>query len=99
MAAKRLGPVPGIGPHPGCLGFCLPRLIPTGPDRSHNSVLPEFVINGLAAVRKITGKHVLWASSGNLDVIVGSWQKRLRKLLNWLECPVVTPQIQGRFRS
>lgn len=45
-----------------------------------NSVLPEFVTNGLEATPKIMGKYFFWAGSGNLEVIVGSWQKRLRKL-------------------
>jgi integrase len=26
------------------------------------------------------GKHLFWAGTGKLEVIVGSWQKRLRKL-------------------
>ena len=26
------------------------------------------------------GKHFFWSGTGNLDIIVGSWQKRLRKL-------------------
>lgn len=29
---------------------------------------------------KTAGKHFFWAGSGNLEVIVGSWQRRLRKL-------------------
>ena len=45
-----------------------------------NSVLPEFVINGIEAMPKTAGKHFFWVGSGNLEVIVGSWQNRLRKL-------------------
>jgi integrase/recombinase XerD len=52
-----------------------------------NSVLPEFVLNGLVAMPKTTGKHFFWAGSGNLEVIVGSWQKRLRKLFKLAGVP------------
>jgi hypothetical protein len=29
---------------------------------------------------EVTGKYFFWSGTGNLDVIVGSWQRRLRKL-------------------
>lgn len=45
-----------------------------------NSVLPDFVIKCLEATPSVMGKHLFWAGMGNLEVIVGSWQKRLRKL-------------------
>jgi site-specific recombinase XerD len=45
-----------------------------------NSVLPDFVTSWLEATPKIMGKHFFWEGTGNLEVIVGSWQKRLRKL-------------------
>jgi integrase len=45
-----------------------------------NSVLPDFVIRCLEATPAVMGKHLFWAGTGNLEVIVGSWQKRLRKL-------------------
>jgi len=45
-----------------------------------NSVLPDFVIKCLEATPGVMGKHLFWAGTGNLEVIVGSWQKRLRKL-------------------
>jgi integrase len=45
-----------------------------------NSVLPEFVVRCLEATPSVMGKHLFWAGTGNLEVIVGSWQKRLRKL-------------------
>src|SRR6266850_2502077 len=45
-----------------------------------NSVLPDFVTRCLEATPGVMGKHLFWADTGNLEVIVGSWQKRLRKL-------------------
>jgi integrase/recombinase XerD len=45
-----------------------------------NSVLPDFVTSCLEATPRVMGKHLFWAGTGNLDIIVGSWQKRLRKL-------------------
>jgi hypothetical protein len=45
-----------------------------------NSVLPDFVTSWLEATPKIMGKHFFWEGTGNLEVIVGSWQKRLRKV-------------------
>jgi integrase len=52
-----------------------------------NSVLPEFVLNGLEAMPRTTGKHFFWAGCGNLEVIVGSWQKRLGKLFKLAGVP------------
>jgi integrase len=45
-----------------------------------NSVLPDFVIRRLEATSSVMGKHLFWEGTGNLEAIVGSWQKRLRKL-------------------
>jgi len=45
-----------------------------------NSVLPDFVIRCLEVTPSAMGKYLFWADTGNLEVIVGSWQKRLRKL-------------------
>ncbi len=55
-----------------------------------NTVLPDFVTTCLEAKRGVMGKHLFWAGTGNLEVIVGSWQKRLRKLFNYLGCLTVT---------
>jgi integrase/recombinase XerD len=33
------------------------------------------------------GKHLFWAGTGKLEVIVGSWQKRLRKLFKLAGVP------------
>jgi len=45
-----------------------------------NAVLPDFVTRCLEATPGVMGKHLFWPGTGNLEVIVGSWQKRLRKL-------------------
>jgi integrase/recombinase XerD len=34
----------------------------------------------IESVPKVRADHFFWAGTGNIDVIVGSWQKRLRKL-------------------
>jgi integrase/recombinase XerD len=52
-----------------------------------NTVLPEFVTNWLEATPKVMGKHFFWRGTGNLDVIVGSWQRRLRKLFGLAGVP------------
>jgi integrase/recombinase XerD len=61
-----------------------------------NSVLPEFVTHLLEASPKIMGKHFFWRGSRNLEVIVGSWQKRLRKLFKLAE---VSDGHAHRFRN
>jgi integrase/recombinase XerD len=45
-----------------------------------NAVLPNFVASLLEATPTVTEKYFFWSGTGNLDVIVGSWQRRLRKL-------------------
>ncbi len=45
-----------------------------------NLVLPDFVASWLEAMPRVMGNHFFWAGTGDLDTIVGSWQKRLRKL-------------------
>lgn len=45
-----------------------------------NTVLPEFVLRVLENSPLTTAKHYFWSGERNADVIVGSWQKRLRKL-------------------
>jgi integrase/recombinase XerD len=53
---------------------------PKKPESPVNIVLPNFVTSCLEAISRVIGKHFFWAGTGNLDTIVGSWQKRLRKL-------------------
>lgn len=52
-----------------------------------NIVLPNFVTSCLEAIPRVVGKHFFWAGTGNLDTIVGSWQKRLRKLFRLAGVP------------
>jgi integrase/recombinase XerD len=47
-----------------------------------SAVLPEFVASLLETSPKVAGKCFLWSGTGKLDVIVGSWQRRLRKLFS-----------------
>jgi integrase/recombinase XerD len=42
--------------------------------------MPAFVVNELESTPRVKDEHFFWAGAGNLDVAVGSWQKRLRKL-------------------
>jgi integrase len=43
-------------------------------------VIPDFVKNALESIPRVRDEHFFWAGVGKLEVIVGSWQKRLRKL-------------------
>jgi integrase len=61
-----------------------------------NTVLPDFVTSCLEATPGVMGKHLFWAGTGNLEVIVGSWQKRLRKLF---KLAGVTDGHAHRFRD
>lgn len=58
-----------------------------------NSVLPDFVISCLEATPCVMGKHLFWSGSGNVEVIVGSWQKRLRKLFKLAGVPGARPHM------
>ena len=52
-----------------------------------NTVLPDFVLEALAATPKVTDTHFFWNSKDKLDTIVGSWRKRLAKLFELAEIP------------
>jgi integrase/recombinase XerD len=43
-------------------------------------VLPDFVVQIVENIPRIASKYFFWNGIDNLDTIVGSWQKRLRKL-------------------
>ena len=43
-------------------------------------VLPGFVVAALASTQPTCGTSLFWNGAGNLETVVGSWQKRLRKL-------------------
>jgi integrase/recombinase XerD len=44
------------------------------------TVLPDFVVSVIAATPLLTPTHFFWNGADNLDCVVGSWQRRLRKL-------------------
>jgi integrase/recombinase XerD len=45
-----------------------------------NVLLPEFVAQSLSAVPRVTEERFFWNGVDSLDAVVGSWQRRLRKL-------------------
>lgn len=61
-----------------------------------NLVLPQFVLDVLDATPKLAGKYFFWPGTGNLEAIVGSWQRRLRKLFRIAEVANAHPH---RFRD
>jgi len=44
------------------------------------TVLPSFVVAALETIPRLTPTNFFWNSSDSLDAVVGSWQRRLRKL-------------------
>jgi integrase/recombinase XerD len=44
------------------------------------TVLPGFVVLALDTIPRLTPTHFFWQGTGDLDGVVGSWRKRLRKL-------------------
>lgn len=50
-------------------------------------VLPDFVTAVLESTPTVTNANFFWTGTGDLDVIVGSWQKRLRKLFRLANVP------------
>lgn len=44
------------------------------------TVVPNFVVRALEAVPRVTPTHFFWDGASSLEGVVGSWQKRLRKL-------------------
>jgi len=44
-------------------------------------VLPDFVVDALQTIPRVTERHFFWSGVGSLDIAVGGWQKRIRKLL------------------
>jgi hypothetical protein len=45
-----------------------------------NVVVPQFVAQALNAVPRVTEERYFWNGVNSLDAVVGSWQRRLRKL-------------------
>jgi len=44
------------------------------------TMLPDFVIRALDVIPRVSGTHLFWNGTDTLDGVVGSWQRRLRKL-------------------
>jgi Phage integrase family len=52
-----------------------------------NTVLPDFVVDALAATPAVTDKFYFWSGIGKLESIVRSWQTRLRRLFKLAKIP------------
>jgi integrase len=52
-----------------------------------NTVLPDFVVEALAATPKVTDRFYFWSGIGKLVSIVRSWQTRLRRLFKLAHIP------------
>ena len=52
-----------------------------------NTVLPDFVVDALAATPKVTDRFYFWSGIGKLKSIVRSWQTRLRRLFKLARIP------------
>jgi integrase/recombinase XerD len=50
-------------------------------------VLPDFVTAVLESTPMVTNANFFWTGIGDLDVIVGSWQKRMRRLFRLANVP------------
>jgi integrase/recombinase XerD len=59
-------------------------------------VLPDFVVQIVENIPRIASKYFFWNGIDNLDTIVGSWQKRLRKLF---KLAVISGGHAHRFRD
>lgn len=60
------------------------------------TVLPDFVIRALDVIPRVTPTQFFWNGSATLDGVVGSWQRRLRKLFRLAK---VTDGHSHRFRD
>lgn len=60
------------------------------------TVLPDFVVRALGAVPRVTPTHFFWDGVSSLEGVVGSWQKRLRKLF---ELAKISDGHAHRFRD
>jgi integrase len=49
------------------------------------AVLPDFVIAAIESTPLVTVTHFFWNGTDQLDCVVGSWQRRLRKLFRLAE--------------
>jgi len=60
------------------------------------TVLPDFVIEALDAMPRVTPTHFFWNATDSPEAVVGSWQRRLRKLFRLAK---VTGGHAHRFRD
>ena len=44
------------------------------------TVLPDFVVRSLETIPRVTPTHFFWNGASSLEGVIGSWQKRLRRL-------------------
>jgi integrase/recombinase XerD len=44
------------------------------------AVLPDFVVSAIKATPLVTPTHFFWNGTDNLDCVISSWQRRLRRL-------------------
>ena len=44
-------------------------------------VLPDFVVTTLQTIPRVNERFYFWSGTGNLEIAVGGWQKRIRKLM------------------
>lgn len=51
------------------------------------TVLPDFVVRALEAAPRVTPTHFFWNGASSLEGVVGSWQKRLRRLFQLAKIP------------
>jgi integrase/recombinase XerD len=54
---------------------------------SVNAVLPDFVLQALEAMPKVSEHHFFWSGTGKSESIVRSWQTRLRRLFCLAKVP------------
>lgn len=52
-----------------------------------NVVLPDFVVRVIEATPRTAGTHLFWDGISQLDIVIGSWEKRLRKLFRLAKVP------------
>jgi integrase/recombinase XerD len=60
------------------------------------TVLPDFVVRAIDAIPRVTPTHFFWNGTSSIDGVLGSWQKRLRKLFRLAK---VTDGHAHRFRD
>jgi integrase/recombinase XerD len=52
-----------------------------------NTILPDFVFEALEKCPKTTETHFFWNGTSKLDIIVGSWRRRLQRLFKIAAVP------------